>query len=174
MAGNIEPRKIRVRARQEMVKRAFLARKSQREIAEMLRVTPRTVQRDLAEIRGEMKRQTKTHLPKIVYNLEDSYNYHMRLLIEAFRILYSPPRKENGKAIDDRQLRLRAIEVIQGIVTDLDQLFDICNVNQRRVTEEIERRLKILDEKNRIDSTENARALGNQSPPVDVGVSGAK
>jgi len=157
-----------------MVKRAFLARKSQREIAEMLRVTPRTVQRDLAEIRGEMRRQIKTHLPKIVYNLEDSYNYHMRLLIEAFRILYSPPRKENGKAIDDRQLRLRAIEVIRGIVADLDQLFGICDANQCRVIEEIERRLETRKEENRTDSVESTRAPINQSPPVDVEASEAK
>jgi DNA-binding transcriptional regulator LsrR (DeoR family) len=158
-----------------MVKRAYLAQKSQKEIAEMLRVTPRTVQRDLAEIRGEMRKQIETHLPEIVYKLEDSYNMHMRLAIETFIILYSSPRKDKeGKWIDDRVLKLRAIEVARGLVADLDRLFGIRDVNQCRVTEEIEKRLKMLNKEKGIDSTENPDAPDNQSLPVDTGASEAK
>jgi len=152
MSGERLPRAYRRRKeRMEEVYRLHLEGRTIREISDIVNVSTRTVDRDLAEVRHG-RRIALDRDPGVTRDLPRSVDEKMRLMNYMWKIVTRPVQVDcEGRIIDDTRHRIAAAAVVAKVSDSLDRLFGLDHVELRRVVDET-RKLWESEKRNRVDS----------------------
>jgi len=148
MSGKCLPRAYRRRKkRMEEVYRLHSDGRTIREISEIVNVSTRTVDRDLAELRRG-RRIALDRDPSITRDLPRSVDEKMRLMNYMWKIVTRPVQVDfEGRIIDDTRHRIAAAAVLTKLSDSLDRLLGLDHVELRRALDEI-RKLQRSEKRN--------------------------
>ena len=152
MSGKCLPRAYwRRKKRMEEVYRLHSDGRTIREISEIVNVSTRTVDRDLAEVRHG-RRIALDGDPSLTRDFPRSVDEKMRLMNYMWKIVTRPDRVDHeGRIIDDTRNRIAAAAVVAKLSDSLDRLSGLDHVELRRLTDE-NRKLLESEKRNRVDS----------------------